>query len=141
MRHRLPLLLSSTLLCSAALAQAPDEVKEGLWEISLQGEIGGQPLTATPMVVRQCITQTTARDLMNQLNGTVGGCQVSNLTQVGPTGRWTLKCTGQIEINGTGELTMGADSFSGSMNMFVAMAGQTLPMIQRFEARWTGPCR
>lgn len=139
MRTCLPLLLS--LLCSAALAQAPDEVKQGLWEISLQGEIAGQALTAAPMVVRQCITQTTARELMNQLNGTVGGCQVSDLTQVGPTGRWSIKCTGQIEINGTGELTMGTDSFTGSMNMFVAMAGQTVPMIQRFEARWAGPCK
>ena len=141
MRAWLPLLLSSNLLCASALAQAPDEVKEGLWEISLQGEIGGQPLSSTPMVVRQCIGQTTARDLMNQLNGAAGGCQVSNLTQVGPTGRWTVSCTGQIQINGTGELTMGTDSFSGSMNLFVAMAGQTLPMIQRFEARWAGPCK
>lgn len=140
MRACLPLLLGTALLCTNASAQSPDAVKEGLWEISLQGEIGGQPLSATPMVVRQCITQTTARDLMNQLNGTVGGCEVSNLTQVGPTGRWTLKCTGQIEINGSGELTMGSDSFSGSMNLLVTMAGQTLPMIQRFEARWAGPC-
>jgi hypothetical protein len=52
-----------------------------------------------------------------------------------------MNCTGQIEINGTGEITMGADSFSGSMNLFVSMAGQTLPMIQRFEARWSGPCK
>jgi hypothetical protein len=141
MRACLPLLLSSALLCGTAFGQSPDEVKEGLWEISLEGEIGGQPLTATPMIVRQCITQTTARELMNQLNGTVGSCQVSNLTQVGPTGRWTMNCTGQIEINGTGEITMGADSFSGSMNLFVFMAGQTLPMIQRFEARWSGPCK
>jgi hypothetical protein len=135
------LLLSLTLPCAAALAQTADTIKEGLWEIRVRSDIGGQSLTDAPMVVNQCITQTTARDLMNQLNGTAGGCQVSNLTQNGPTARWDISCTGQIALSGTGELTMTDAGFNGTMNFVVNTAGQSVPLNQNFEARWLGPCK
>jgi hypothetical protein len=135
------LLLSLTLPCAGALAQAPDTVKEGLWEIRVRSDIGGQPLTEAPMVINQCITQTTARDLMNQLNGTGGGCQVSNVTQNGQTAHWDMNCTGQIALSGTGQVTMSDAGFTGSMNFVVNMAGQSVPLNQNFEARWVGPCK
>jgi hypothetical protein len=43
-------LLSSlvvALLVCATTAAAQDPVREGLWEISIQGEVGGQPISST----------------------------------------------------------------------------------------------
>jgi hypothetical protein len=135
----LPILV--LLLSGAALAQTADAVKEGLWEISIRSDMAGQSVTQAPIVVRQCITQTTARELMNQLAGATGSCQVSNLTQSGATSRWNMSCTGQVEVTGTGELTMQSDGFNGGMSLLVTMGGQTVPLNQSFEAHWTGPCK
>jgi hypothetical protein len=135
------LLAGLFLAATASHGQMPDTVKEGLWEISIRADIQGQPLSAAPMVVRQCITQTTATDLMNQLTAGGGSCEVSNFSQAGPTASWNLRCSGQIEVNGTAQVTMQSDGFSGNMNMLVGMGGQTVPLNQSFEARWVGTCK
>ena len=54
-------------LPSSALAQG--DILEGLWEISMRMEVGGQPASATPLVVRHCINEQTAQELMSQLTG------------------------------------------------------------------------
>lgn len=139
-------LLSLTLPSAEALAQSPDPaqsepVKQGMWEIRVRAEVGGQPLSDAPLVVNQCLTQTTARDLMNQLNGTAGGCQISNMTQNGRTAHWDMNCTGQFALIGSGDLTLGENGFSGSMHVVVNMAGQSLPITQSFDGHWVGPCK
>jgi len=133
-------------LCTAALsfgagkAMSADPVKEGLWEISAQASIGGQPATSAPMVMRQCITNQTAQDLINQLTGG-GACQISDYQQDGNRARWNLACSGQVSVSGTGEVVMRSDGFSGTLNVTVGMSGQTVPMTQTFDARWVGDCK
>jgi hypothetical protein len=122
-------------------AMAQDPVKEGLWEVSIQGEIGGQPISTTPLVVRQCINNQTAQQLMAQLSGGAGGCQVSDLRQEGNRARWNLSCSGQVEVSGSGELTMMSDGFNGTLDLVVGMGGQSVPLLQTFNARWVGACK
>jgi hypothetical protein len=129
------------LLFCAGPAAAQDAVREGLWEISIQGQVGGQPMSSTPLVVRQCIDQQTAQDLMAKLAGGAGGCQISNLTREGSRTRWSLSCTGQVEVSGTGDVTMSSNGFSGTLDLSVAMGGQSVPMQQTFDARWVGACK
>jgi hypothetical protein len=124
----------------AAAALSAEPVKEGLWEISAQASIGGQPATAAPMVMRQCITSQTAQDLMSQLTGG-GGCQISDYQQDGNRSRWNLTCTGQVSVSGTGEVVLRSDGFNGTLNVLVGMGGQTVPMTQTFDARWVGDCK
>src|SRR5512134_2170330 len=116
------------LLLCAAPAAAQDPVREGLWEISIQGQVGGQPMSSTPLVVRQCIDQQSAQDLMAQLAGGAGGCQISDLQQQGNRARWNLSCTGQVEVSGTGEVTMNSASFNGTLDVLVGVGGQAVPM-------------
>jgi hypothetical protein len=137
-------LLSSlvvALLVCATTAAAQDPVREGLWEISIQGEVGGQPISSTPLVIRQCINQQTAQDLMSKLAGGAGGCQVSDYSQEGNRTRWNLACTGQVEVSGTGEVTMGSEGFNGTLDVVVGTGGQTVPMLQTFNARRVGDCK
>jgi hypothetical protein len=138
--RRLPGSVVALLLCATSAA-AQDPVREGLWEISIQGQVGGQAISSTPLVVRQCIDQQTAQDLMGKLAGAAGGCQISDLTQEGSRTRWNLNCTGQVDVSGTGEVTLNSNGFSGTLDLMVGMGGQSVPMLQTFDARWVGACK
>ena len=137
---RFPVSIVALLFC-ATTAAAQDPVREGLWEISIQGQVGGQPISSTPLVVRQCIDQQSAQDLMAKLAGGAGGCQISDLHQEGSRTRWSLACTGQVEVSGTGEVTMNSNGFNGTLDLMVGMGGQSVPMLQTFDARWVGACK
>lgn len=130
------------VLAFPSVALPVEPVKEGLWEISVQGEMGGQPLSSTPLVVRQCLNSQTVQDLMAQLNGAgAGGCQVSDLLEEGARARWNMSCTGPVSLSGTGEVMIGREAFNGSMSMLVAVGSQTVPLLQTFNARWVGDCK
>ena len=108
-RILIPAALCMTVLPGAALAA---EMREGLWEIHVDAELGGQPVTQGPLVVRQCMNQEGVQDMMAKLGGE-GACKISDLEQSGGHARWNLTCSGQTEISGTAEADFGADEFSG----------------------------
>jgi len=97
-------------------------------------------MSAAPMVVRQCINNQSVQDLMAQMGG-AGACQISDFEQTGNHARWNLSCTGAIEVSGTGETELGTDQFTGRMNVVVTMSGQSVPMVQNFQARRVGECQ
>jgi Protein of unknown function (DUF3617) len=132
-------LLLSTLALSPRAIAGPD-IREGLWEVSVLAEVGGQPLTAAPMVVRQCISSQSVQDLMAQMGG-AGACQISDFQQTGNRARWNITCTGTMDVSGTGETEIAADQFTGRMNLVVTMSGQSLPMVQNFQAKRVGECQ
>jgi hypothetical protein len=132
-------LLSSALAFSSQAIAGPD-IREGMWEVSVQAEVGGQPLTATPMVVRQCISKQSVQDLMAQMGG-AGACQISDFQQTGNHAHWNIACSGAMEVSGTGETDIAGDQFTGRMNLVVTMSGQSLPMVQNFQAKRVGECQ
>lgn len=139
--HRLSILFP-LLLCAVlpVPATAAPDIREGLWEVSVQADLGGQPMTDTPMVVRQCISQQSVQELMAKMGG-AGACQISDMQQSGSHARWKLSCSGQLDVSGTGETDIGTDEFIGRMNLVVGMAGQSVPMVQSFKARRVGDCQ
>ena len=140
MKHTSPacLLLSALALSPHAIA-GPD-IREGMWEVSVLAEVGGQPLTAAPMVVRQCITSQSVQDLMAQMGG-AGSCQISDFQQTGNRARWNIACSGTMDVTGTGETESASDQFTGRMNLVITMSGQSLPMVQNFQAKRVGECQ
>jgi hypothetical protein len=134
-----PLLYCTALLMP--LSAAADALREGLWDVTVRMEIGGQPATAQPLVVRQCINQQSAQDLVAKLTGAGGGCQVSDLQQEGNRARWNMTCTGQIELTGTGDVTITGDGFDGTLNATIGMGGTPVPILQTFGARRVGDCQ
>ncbi len=131
------------LLCALGLplsAVAGPDIREGMWEVSVLAEVGGQPLTAAPMVVRQCISNQSVQDLMAQMGG-AGACRISDFQQTGNRARWNIACSGTMEVSGTGETEMDGDQFTGRMNLVVTMSGQSLPMVQNFQAKRVGECQ
>jgi len=132
------LLLSALALSLHAIAAA--DIREGMWEVSVRAEVGGQPLTAAPMVVRQCISNQSVQDLMAQMGG-AGACQISDFQQAGNQARWNIACSGAMDVSGTGETEIAGDQFTGRMNLVVTMSGQSLPMVQNFQAKRIGECQ
>jgi len=92
------------------------------------------------MVVRQCMNNQSVQDLMAQMGG-AGACQISDFQQTGNHARWNLACTGTMEVSGTGETELGTDQFTGRMSVVVTMSGQSVPMVQNFQARRVGECQ
>ena len=132
--------LVAVMTTLASTASAAD-VREGLYEISVRAELAGQPMTAAPMVLRQCVTQQNIQDLMSEMGG-AGGCKVSDFQQSANYARWSLACTGQMEVSGTGETQINGDEFVGHIDLSVQIAGgQSLPMVQSFTAKRVGECQ
>jgi Protein of unknown function (DUF3617) len=132
------LLLLALALSPRAIA-GPD-IREGMWEVSVLAEVGGQPLTAAPMVVRQCISNQSVQGLMAQMGG-AGACLISDFKQTGNRARWNITCSGPMAVSGTGETEITGDQFTGRMNLVVTMSAQSLPMVQNFEAKRVGECQ
>ena len=121
-------------------AHADTTLQEGLWEVTVQMEVGGTPAGDAPQATRQCITQQTAQDLISQLAGAAGGCQVANLEQEGDEASWVLSCDGQVKVNGTGKLTLTSTGFQGSMDAWVTVNDRRIPVHQTYNARRIGDC-
>jgi Protein of unknown function (DUF3617) len=124
---------------AAAVLAAPD-IREGLWEVSVDAEVGGQPVSAAPMVVRQCVGAQSVQDLMAQMGG-AGGCNISDFQQSGSHAQWKLACSGAMDVTGTGETEMAGDQFSGRMDLVIKMGGESMPMVQKFRAHRVGECQ
>jgi hypothetical protein len=138
---RWPIVLAALIFLArtGAVFAAPD-IHEGLWEVSIDAEVGGQPISATPMVVRQCIGTQSVQDLMAQMGG-AGGCSISDFQQDGPRARWNLACSGAIDVSGTGQTEIAGDQFSGRMDLVIKMGGESMPMAQKFQAHRVGECQ
>jgi hypothetical protein len=128
------------LLAHASAVLAAPEIREGLWEVSVRGEVGGQPMSAAPIVARQCVSKQSVQELMTKMGG-AGACQISDFQQTGTHARWNLTCSGQMDVTGTGETEIMDDQFSGRMDLVVSMSGQSVPMVQNFQARRVGECQ
>jgi len=139
MRPYLLLVLSLSLAPFRAIG-ADTDIREGLWEVSVQAEVGGQPLSATPMVVRQCVSNQSVQDLMAQMGG-AGACKISDFQRDGNRAQWKLACSGTMDVSGTGETEIADDQFSGKLDLVIKMGGETMPMAQTFKAHRVGACQ
>jgi hypothetical protein len=132
--------IAAIALLGMPAAWAQNDLQEGLWEVSVTMEMGGQPASAKPFVMRQCIAQTTAQDVMAKLVG-AGNCSTGNLKQDGNRATWTVTCTTPVELDAEGSATFGRDTFDGSMSGQIGMSNQKLPFSQNFTARRVGACQ
>ena len=134
------LLVLSLCLAPFPVSGAGADIREGLWEISVEANVAGQPLSATPMVVRQCVSNQSIQELMSQMGG-AGGCNISDFRRDGNHAQWNLACSGPMEVSGTGETDITDDQFAGKMNLTIKSGGESMPMGQTFKARRVGACQ
>jgi hypothetical protein len=121
-------------------AWAQNDLQEGLWEVSVRMEMAGQPASDKPFVMRQCIAQSNAQEVMAKLTG-AGNCATGDLKQDGNRATWTVTCTAPVELVADGTATFRSDNLDGSMSGQIGMGNQKVPFSQNFTARRVGACQ
>jgi hypothetical protein len=113
------------LVLSSALAADPPGV---LWETTSQMAMAGMPMQMAPQTQKVCSAKTWTKPPP----GGDKSCVASDYKLVGNKATWKMQCSGQMPMQGTGEINFeGADAYSGvilatsqGMNMTIKLAGK-----------------
>lgn len=103
---------ASLVLLALAPARAADEPPGVLWETTSQVVMPGMPFSPPPTKLNLC----TPRVWTRPPPGGDQSCVNSNYTRVGNKVTWTMQCSGQMPMTGTGEITYdGPDAYTGAI--------------------------
>ena len=99
-----------------------------LWETTSQMAMEGMPMQMPAQTTKACSSKTWTKPPP----GGDKSCVASDYRLVGNKATWTLKCSGQMPMQGTGEMTFaGSDSYTGAiqatsqgMNMTIKLSGK-----------------
>jgi hypothetical protein len=113
------------LVLSPARAADPPGV---LWETTSQMAMAGMPMQMPAQTLKVCSAKTWTKPPP----GGDKSCVASDYKMVGNKATWKIQCSGQMPMQGTGELTFeGADSYTGAIqatsqgtNMTIKLAGK-----------------
>jgi hypothetical protein len=84
-----------------------------LWEMTSQMAMEGMPMAMPAHTVKVC----TARQWTRPPPGGNQSCVNTNYRRVGNKATWTMQCSGEMSMTGTGEMTFdGTDSYTGVIN-------------------------
>jgi hypothetical protein len=135
-------LLALPLLAAIpAVLAAPPEMQPGLWEITSRMEMPGMP-KMPPQVYRHCYTKKDLEDAKRTVpQGGDRNCEVKDYRLQGSTATWKMECRGEAAMTGTGTMTFGAQSYTGSMKSRMRREGTTIETTQSWSAKRIGDCR
>jgi hypothetical protein len=101
------------------------------------------PAGMPPMLSKQCITPEDAADPQKSMPQGRGGrgmpdtCKVSDYKVDGNKVSWTMKCTGDQAMSGSGEFTYAGDTYDGVVKM--DMGGRSMAM--KYSGKRIGDCK
>lgn len=102
-----------------------------LWESTSQPtmNMGGMSMPMPPQTLKVCASKTWKRPPV--ASNQDQNCTTSDFAVAGQKVTWTSVCTGQMAMTGKGEITRGADAYSGTVRyafaegtMNVAISGK-----------------
>ena len=139
MKHLRALALVALLPASFNIAAAPGGMRPGLWETTITSNMSG----GKPLVSRACVTAKQLEDpggVMPKLDNSGMKCEQLDLKTSGNTVSWKMRCSGEVPMQGSGQMTAAADSYSGQMDMTMKMQGQTMSISQAMSGKRVGDC-
>ena len=116
------------------------DMQEGLWEITTRMEMPGMPAGMGGQTIQQCVTRQDVDDPRRTMPRN-DRCTIADVRTSGNTATWSMRCTGDGDMTGTGSITYRGASYDGLMNLQMTQGGQTMSMAQRIAGRRLGPCR
>ena len=134
--------LGALALASAARA---DDIAPGLWELTLEARVASEPdFQPGPMTLNQCVTQEDARD-PSKLLGPIAaagatGCSYSERSYAGQEFRFTMQCSGTLELKTTGEVTFTATTLRGLLTSSSSIEGKTVEFKSALIGHRLGEC-
>ena len=141
-RHTLTLGLC--MLALAGLARAGD-LAPGLWELGLEARTDADP-TFLPgaITANQCLTKADAADPSKVLAplATAGatGCTYTEKSYVGQKFRFSMQCSGTLDLKTTGEVTFSATTLRGTITTTSSLDGKPLELKSTLVGRRLGDC-
>ena len=123
----------SLVLLVLAPARAADEQPGVLWETTSQTVMEGMPMEMPVQTQKLC----AAKEWTRPPAGGDRSCTNSNFKKVGPKATWTVRCTGEMEMTGVGDMTFnGTDPYTGA----VKFTGDQMSMMVKLSGRKIGGC-
>ena len=118
---------------ATALAAGSDE----LWEVSSQMPMAGMDMPVHTTKV--CIKKGKAKDPNDAVpKNSNQDCKMIDVNISGDKSSWKMKCAGGDPMTGSGEITFGNGTYSGSMKMH-SEAGGDVTMV--YQGKRIGTCR
>jgi len=134
--------LASLLLCAHAAAAAVPDMNPGSWEVTMQLESPESPVAMPPVTQTLCLTRQDVESGGATLApgglGQSAPCKPEQLEISEGSATWTLNCEG---LSGQGRMSFSGDSYTGSADLTVGLAGESQRLRQTFSGRRLGDCQ
>lgn len=134
------LIVCVSLLAASAAALSAPPMQHGLWEITTKMDMPGMPSGMGQQTVRQCVRPGDAEEPSKALPQD-DNCQVKDFKLQGNSASWRMECRGQGQMTGTGNITYGGSSYSGTVKMSIREGGQVMNMTQTLSGKRIGDCK
>jgi hypothetical protein len=123
-------LAATLLILLVAVSARADDPPGVLWETTSQMVMEGMPMSMPPRTLKVC----TAREWTKPPPGGDQSCESTDFQRDGNKATWTMQCTGEMPMTGTGEITFESDdSYTGAitataegMNMTIRLSGKKI---------------
>lgn len=122
-------------LLAASGSWAGPNVKEGMWEYTVETQIPGMTMNMPAQKHTYCLTK---ENLVPQASDPGSQCKMVSQKIQGDTVIWKVECqTNQGKVVMDGTITYKGETFTGSSKF--SQAG--MQMEQKFSGRRLGPCK
>ena len=136
--------MKSVLIVLSALfttiAFAAPAMQPGLWQITSSMEMPGMP-NMPPMTMQHCVKPADIQQGGLVPQNPDPQCKMLDYRLKGNTATWRVECKGDMAMQGTGSMTLGATSYSGTTALTMTQDGQAMSMTQRFSGKRLGDCK
>lgn len=127
-------LLAASAALLLLLAPARAEAPAGeLWQTTSQMVMEGMPFSPPPQTLKVC----RAAQWTQPPAGGDPSCVTSNFQRTGNKATWTMQCSGEMPMTGTGEITFAAD---GSYTGVITATAEGMSMRINLTGRKIGTC-
>jgi hypothetical protein len=125
----------------AALAAMPALASGGpdaLWEVTVKMDMPGMPMSMPPQTSKICVEKSKEEKTVPMDKN----CQMLDFKRSGLKTSYRFKCTGEMAMTGSGEVTWSTDgnSYKGKMDARGSMEGRPFEMKQEYSAKRAGSC-
>jgi Protein of unknown function (DUF3617) len=131
---------AATLMMGAAMwAQSSGARRDGNWEVKIEMEMPGMPMSLPAQTVMQCITPQEANDPQRATppsgRGRGSDCKVSDYKAQGNKVTWAVSCPND-GMTGTGEFVYTENAYTGVMKMNAQGRGMNM----KYTGKRLGDC-
>ena len=110
-------------------------MKEGLWQITMTIEMPGMPMQMPPQTYTHCLTK---KDMVPQKEEPNQECRMVKRDIEGDTVTWVMECkTSEGTAVFNGKVTYKGNSFEG----IIKMKQSGMEMTQNLKGKWIGECK